>query len=233
MAKKKKSGKSNINRLLIPGLVILVVLLGIGLVVKIILAPNDTVKREKIQSITLIKPPPEQPKEKLPEPEAPKEVPKETIAEPEQIDQPQDSQDTPAGADLGVEGEGGSGSDGFGLKGGIKGGKGITVGGGNGTGRFSILIKYAGYNRKMQDEIKTAMKKKMEKEGGVPKGKYEFTVKFLLDQQGVIQKYRIVNPSGNDKVDAALKASLPKLRISQPPPEDMPKLVTLKIVSQG
>ncbi len=231
MAKKKKSSKSNINRFLIPGAVILVVLLGIGLVVKIILAPTGQGKKEKIQVITLIKPPPDQPKEKLPEPEVPKEVPKQTIAEPQQIDQLQDSNEPPAGADLGVEGEGGSGSDGFGLKGGINGGRSVTVGGGG--NRMSLMAKYGWYNSKIQDEIKVQVRKRLEQDGKVPKGKFEAKVHIVLDRQGKIIKSQLVASSGNDKMDDVIKKTLPGLKISQPPPEGMPSGMTLRLTWQG
>jgi TonB family protein len=73
----------------------------------------------------------------------------------------------------------------------------------------------------------------MEKDGGAPKGKYEITLKILLDPQGVVKKYRIVSASGNERLDEAIKASLPGLKMSQVPPDGMPSLITLRIVSQG
>jgi TonB family protein len=96
-----------------------------------------------------------------------------------------------------------------------------------------MLTKYGWYTNKIQDEIKKQYKKRMEKDGGAPKGKYEITLKILLDPQGVIKKYRIVTSSGNDKLDNALKASLPGMKISQAPPDGMPSLITLRILSQG
>ncbi|OGU09102.1 MAG: energy transducer TonB [Geobacteraceae bacterium GWC2_55_20] len=224
---------------LVPGVVGLVFLLIVGFVVKVFLS-DDGVKKKALYQVTLIKPPPPEEKVKPPEPEQQKETPKESIQTPTEIpqpqaqDQPQDNA-PPAGADLGVEGEGGAGSDGFGLVGKGKNYKGrdITLGGGGGMNRLAMLTKYGWYTSKIQDEIKKQLKKRMDKEGGVPKGKYEITLKILLDPQGTIKKYRIVASSGNDKLDDALKASLPGLKISQAPPDGMPSLVTLRILSQG
>jgi len=225
---------------LVPGIVGLVFLLIAGFVVKVFLS-DDGVKKKALYQVTLIKPPPPEEKVKPPEPEQQKETPKESIQTPTEIpqpqaqDQPQDNT-PPAGTDLGVEGEGSAGSDGFGLVGKGKNYKGrdITLsGGGGGMNRLALLTKYGWYTSKIQDEIKKQLKKRMDKEGGVPKGKYEITLKILLDPQGTIKKYRIVASSGNDKLDDALKASLPGLKISQAPPDGMPSLVTLRISSQG
>jgi periplasmic protein TonB len=205
---------------LVPGIIGLCFLALIGFVVKVFLSDSSSSKKPLYQ-VTLIKPPPPEDKVKPPEPEPQKETPKESIQTPTDM-----------------EGEGGAGSDGFGLVGKGKGYKGrdITVGGtggGGGMNRLALLTKYGWYTSKIQDEIKKQFKKRMEKDGGVPKGKYEITLKILLDPQGVIKKYRIVTSSGNDKLDEALKASLPGLKISQVPPEGMPSLITLRILSQG
>jgi hypothetical protein len=226
----------------VPGIIGLVFLGLIAFAVKVFLSDSGSSKKAMYQ-ITLIKPPPEE-KVKPPEPEKLKEAPKESIPTEAEIPQPQaQNQDQPpdntppGGSDLGVEGEGGAGSDGFGLKGGIKGGRSVTIGGkggpGGGMGRLAMLTKYGWYTNKIQDEIKKQYKKRMEKDGGVPKGKFEITLKILLDPQGVVKKYRIVTSSGNDKLDAALKATLPGLKISQVPPDGMPSLITLRIISQG
>jgi protein TonB len=225
---------------LVPGIIGLVFLGLIGFAVKVFLS-NDTSHKKALYQITLIKPPPEE-KVKPPEPEKLKETPKESIPttaeipQPEAQDQPPDNA-PPAGADLGVAGEGGAGSDGFGLVGKGKNYKGrdITVGGtgGGGMGRLALLTKYGWYTDKIQDEIKKQFNKRMEKDGGVPKGKFQITLKILLDPQGTIKKYRIITSSGNDRLDAAVKATLPGLKISQAPPDGMPSLITLRILSQG
>lgn len=229
---------------LVPGIIGLFFLVLVGFVVKIFLSDTGS-SRKAVYQVTLLKPPPPEEKEKPPEPEQPKEIPKESVQTPVDVPQPQTPDQAPdnappPGADLGVAGEGGAGSDGFGLVGKGKNYKGrdiTTIGGGNsgggGMNRLALLTKYGWYTNKIQDEIKQQFKKRMEKDGGVPKGRYEIVLKVLLDPQGTVKKYRIVTSSGNDRLDNALKATLPGLKISQAPPEGMPSMVTLKILSQG
>jgi outer membrane biosynthesis protein TonB len=242
-AKPKHKPKTPYQNWLVPGIIGLVFLTMIGFVVKVFLSDSGSPKKAVYQ-VTLIKPPPPEDKVKPPEPEKPKEQPKEALPTPVDVpqDQPADNtppDDAPAGSDqMGVEGEGAAGDNAFGLGAKGKGYKGRDVtlgdkGGGSGMSRLALLTKYGWYTDKIQDEIKRQYKKRMEKDGGVPKGKFEFTVKILLDPQGIVKKYRIVTSSGNDRLDAALKASLPGLKISQAPPDGMPSLVTLRIQSQG
>jgi TonB family protein len=235
---KHKKKKSGILNWLIPGMVIALLLTGILFLVKVFLAP-DSVRRKDLVAVTLLKPPPPpEQKEKPPEPEPPKEQPKENIVTPNDTPQQQQDQNDdspPPGADLGVDAEGGAGGDNFGLVG-KKGGRAITLGGGgggSGVSRLSLLAKYGWYTSKIQDEIKQQMRKRLDQNGGAPKGKYQATVHIVLDPQGAILNYRIVASSGNDKIDEAIKLSLPGMRVSQPPPEGMPRSMTVRVSSQG
>ena len=237
MTKHKHKKKGGFLNWLIPGMVIALLLTGILFLVKVFLAP-DTGHRKELYSVTLLKPPPPpEQKEKPPEPEPPKEQPKENIITPNEAQQQQDQNDDspPPGADLGVDAEGGAGGDSFGLVG-KKGGRAITLGGGGGNGgvsRLSLLTKYGWYTSKLQDELKQLMRKRLDQNGGTPKGKYQATVHIVLDPQGAVLNYRIVTSSGNDKIDEAIKLSLPGMRVSQPPPEGMPRSMTMRVISQG
>jgi TonB family protein len=126
--------------------------------------------------------------------------------------------------------------DSFGLVG-KKGGRALTLGGGGGGGGglsgYALMAKYGWYTSKLQDELKQLMRKRLDQNGGTPKGKYQATVHITLDPQGAVLKYRIVTSSGNDKIDEAIKLSLPGMRVSQPPPDGMPKAMTVRVVSQG
>lgn len=240
---KKKTNKTSYQTWLVPGIIGLAFLVGIGFLIKVMLTDTGPRNKERISTVTLLKPPPEV-KEKPPEPEVQKEIPKETIATPIESPQPQSqAQDQPpdnappAGADLGVAGDGAAGDNAFGLVGKGKNYKGRDVtlgpGGGGGMNRLALLTKYGWYTAKMQEEIKKQMHKLLDQNGGIPKGKFQTTVKILLDTKGAIVKFQIIASSGNDKMDEALKASLPGFRISQPPPEGMPSGMTVRIVSQG
>jgi periplasmic protein TonB len=236
MTKHKKKG--SFQNWLVPGMVIAVLLTGILFLVKVFLAPDSGHRKNQV-AVTLLKPPPPpEQKEKPPEPEPPKEQPKENIVTPNEAQQQQDQNDDspPPGADLGVDADAaGSGGDGFGLVA-KKGGRAITLGGGgggNGVSRLSLLTKYGWYTSKLTDEIKQQMRKRLDQNGGVPKGKYQATVHIVLDPQGEVLNYRIVASSGNDKIDEAIKLSLPGMRVSQPPPEGMPRSMTVRVSSQG
>lgn len=238
---KKKHKKTSYQNWLVPGVIGLVFLAFIGFMVKVFLSPDGPRHKEKISTVTLLKPPPDV-KEKPPEPQIQKEAPKETIVTPNEAPQPQNqAQDQPqddgppAGSDLGVDAEGGAGSDGFGLVG-KKGGRAITLGGGGGggLGRLSLLSKYGGYSQKMTEDIRKKVFKVIDQNGGVPKGKYQTVVHVTLDDKGKVLKYRIVGTSGNPKLDEAFKVTLNDIKISTPPPEGMPLSMTLKItMSQG
>ena len=237
MTESRKKKKSLYQNWLVPGVIGLVFLAGFGFLVKVMLTDVGPRRKEQISTVTLLKPPPPEVKEKPPEPETPKEAPKETILAP---DTPQQAQDSPdqsqddalPGSDLGVDSEGGAGSDAFGLVG-KKGGRGLTLGGGGGGGRLSLLAKYGGYLQKIQNEIRLRVKKRLEEDGGIPKGKYLAQVKVVLDSRGAIVDYEIAASSGNPKIDKALKEALNGARISEPPPEGMPHGMTIKISSQG
>lgn len=240
MKKKKKSAVTSYQSWLVPGIIGLAFLAGFGFLIKVVLTDSGPRQKQQVSTVTLLKPPPDV-KEKPPEPEVAKEIPKDTMTAPteapQQQNQAQDqSQDAPpAGADLGVEGDGAAGSDGFGLVAKGKGtGRDITLGGGGGgMNRLALMSKYGWYTSKIQEEIKKQMRALLEKNGGMPKGKYQTTVKIVLDTKGAIIKYQIVASSGNDRMDEALKNSLPGFRISQPPPDGMPFGMTVRIVSQG
>ncbi len=236
----KKQNKSSVQTWLVPGIVGLVLLSGVGFVVKVMMSDDGPGKKASFSTVTLIKPPPEV-KEKPPEPQVQKEAPKESIVAPNEAPQPQDqaqdqSQDnTPAGSELGLDSAGGAGTDGFGLVG-KKGGRALTLGSGGGRGglsEYALLAKYGWYTRKIQEEIKTEVRKNLSQEGGIPKGKLQAVIKIVLDSRGKIIKYELVGTSGNSKMDEAVRATLAQIRISEPPPEGMPSGMTVKITSQG
>jgi outer membrane biosynthesis protein TonB len=226
--KRKRSSSRNIW---IASAVIVSVFLCAGIFLVNILISDDGQKRKRqVQMVTLLKPPPPPKIEKPPEPEVKKE---EEIVEPEPEETPpeqmedQAQEDVPAGDDLGLDSEGVAGSDAFGLKA-KKGGRALIGGGGN-----SLLRKYAWYTRIIQEEIRKELKKHLERNGGIPEGNFETRVKIVLDDQGTIVKHWIIGSSGNHKMDDAVKQALRFNRISELPPEGMPRAMSLEISSQG
>jgi outer membrane biosynthesis protein TonB len=224
----KKSGKA-----LILGASAVVAILFIAVVVygvRVLISDDGQKRKRQIQMVTLVKPPPPPKiKEKPPEPEVKK---KEEVIEPEPEPEPAEDQsqdDTPPGQDLGLDAEGGAIADGFGLKA-KKGGRAL-IGGGSGKG--SLLRKYAWYTRIIQEELRNKVRDHLDANGGVPEGNCKVVLKISLDGAGNIVNHRIDELCGQPRVDEAIKKVLQVVRISEPPPADMPKTLKLRITKKG
>ena len=218
-------------------LALMVVLAGVGAyIVKSSLSDDSPRKKNSPVMITLLKPPPPpQIKEKPPEPV--KELPKEEIYTPEQSQDSNPGSDddkTPAGDNLGVDAEGTAGGDAFGLVG-KKGGRSILAGdgGSGGMGRLSLLVKFAGYAHIAEAEIRKMVMKHLDENGGIPKGKLQAGVRLRVDSSGAIVDFKIIGSSGNHKMDDAVKQALSDTKLSEPPPDGMPRTMVIKITSQG
>lgn len=201
--------------------------------VKAFLMDDSPRRKSPVTTVTLLRPPPPvQAKEKPPEPVI-KEVPKkEEIITPGPKDQPENSSDnTPAGDKLGLDAEGGAGSDAFGLVG-KKGGRSLLAGG-DGLGKYSLLSKFGWYNQIVEREITRKVMRSLEENGGVQKGKLKTVLRVSLDGRGAVTNYRIIGSSGNHKMDEAVLQAVEGIRISEPPPEGMPRTMVLRISSQG
>ncbi|MCU0588426.1 MAG: TonB C-terminal domain-containing protein [Syntrophobacteraceae bacterium] len=196
-------------------------------IVRLVMNDDGESRKKRAQMVTLLRvPPPPPPKvEKPPEPEMKK---KEEVVQPERKQAADESRDDkPAGKNLGVDAEGGAGSDGFGLVG-NKGGRSLVGGGG-----AELMRQYAGYLKVVQDELRKRVQEVMERNGGIPRGKLQATVKIQLDQRGTVVHYQILASSGDSRMDQALRDALGGSSISQPPPEGMPRRVNIRISSQG
>ncbi len=203
--------------------------------VKTILSEDAPRRKDTTATVTLLKPPPPPViREKPPEPEPVKEMKKEEIIDPgvkNESPQNDNQDDTPTGNDLGVDAEGGAGSDGFGLVG-KKGGRSILAGGG-GFGKGSLLAKFSGYTQVVTTELRKKVMKRLDEEGGIPRGKLQAVVRVTVDSDGRVSDYRIIGSSGNSRMDEAIIQSLRSFRASEAPPEGMPKTMDIRIASQG
>ena len=193
-------------------------LLGVGLVLLmagaiwllITYLSGPSVKPSAIRQIALIKQPPQPPPPKPPE--KPPEPPK--VKEEVKIDQPKDEPkpDEPKAADdkpasdkpLGVDAEGGAGSDGFGLAGNKGGRDFLTTGGGSG----------AYYSGLLQRQFYEALSRNRK----VVKEEFKVVVRVWLGDDGRVQKADIVSGSGNPKVDDLIQLTL----LDMTPLKDIP-----------
>jgi len=172
----------------------------------------------------------------MPEPQPIKEMVKqEQIIDPGQASEPQgpDNDRAPAGDQLGLDAEGQAGGDAFGLAA-RKGGRSLLAGSGGGNlGGSGLMGKYNWYSQMVETEIRKIVMKHLDEKGGLPRGKLQALVRVSFDMNGTVTKYRIVGSSGNHKMDEAVNQSLKKLRISEPPPEGMPRTMQIRVIFQS
>lgn len=199
---------------LIVGGVLLLVVAGMFYVIKGFIDSAEKPSKSKVQIISLVKPPePKPPEEKPPEPE------KQEIKEEVQVDQPQPqaSNEPPPGltSSLGP-GDGG----GFGLAAGDGKGTGRIGGGGNPFNWYASLLQQA-----LQDQLASNEKAK--------DAVYKVLVKVWVSASGKVERYEVMNSSGNKEVDITLRTILSSLsELKEAPPPDMPQPLKLRIVSR-
>lgn len=218
---------------IVGGCVALVLLCGCIYLMKLLMSDLGPPRKAQTATVNLIPPPPPVVKEKPPEPEpeVKKEIKEQVIDAGPDNSRPDDANkpdDKPVGKQLGLDAEGTAGGDAFGLIG-NKGGAELIGGGGGGGGS-----PFGRYGRLLEDELNRKVKKRLEGNGGIPKGKLQLVVQIDVDDRGRIVRYRIVTPSGDNKLDGVVREALKHDGvISQPPPEGMPRGVNIRISSQG
>ena len=235
----KQSKKSHALLIITPAVLLFFITLAGGFIY-LISSDKGGGKKVFISKVELVRPnlpdkPPPPPKEKLPEPEAQKQaiVTPQDMA-PQQAGPKGDDKSAPEGP-LGLEGEGGAGADGFGLVGRGKGGRDVTtLGTGFGRGgsdQAALQRRFGWYTRIVGEELNKLVRKRLEENGGMPKGTAEVEVWIEMDEQGKIADYRIIRSSGNKAMDEAVKA-LKYARISQPLPKGIYTGMNYKITSR-
>jgi protein TonB len=221
MSGKKKSLRSRLP--VIAGLLFMALFTaGVIWMVKGFIENAEPPEKNRVQQISLVKPPPPKPEEKLPEPEKMEEVPKEEVVQldaPPTPDQPPD-EGPPPGEQLGLDADGSAGGDGFGLAA-RKGGRDITTlgGGGDRLAWFSKRI-----SRQLEDELKRAK---------ALQGKdYQIVAQLWFDVGGGVTRVRLDKSSGNSELDEALRREMQSVTLRDPLPDDMPQPVKLRVVSR-
>jgi protein TonB len=180
------------------------------------LVKNSGPERKTVtQQITLIAPPPPPPPPPEPEkvePEVKEEVVEETPESP-----PENAQEeAPAGQDLGLDADGGAGSDGFGLIG-RKGGTGIGLGK---AGHYEVMVKERVIDLIYADEELKLLA-------------YTGVITVWVNASGRVEKYSITLDEGAPKVKKLLESVLAKLSLdSGPPIESADKGIKLRINSR-
>lgn len=204
------------------GLGVVVVIALVAVVINSFLAQSGKPRKPSVQQIAILRPPPPPPPPK--QEEKPPEIKKEEVKlpPPPQEDAPKDADAKEAGKDLGVDAEGGTGGDGFGLVG-RKGGRDLIGGDGGARSRFAFYTNII--QQQIQDELSRNKRLKS--------GEYRAVVRIWLAADGRTQKVDLAGSTGNADVDSSLRAALADITFRQPPPQDMPQPVRLRISSRG
>jgi TonB family protein len=210
---------------LIAGIVLsLAVAVGVYLLKDLFEKPPST--KRTVQQVTVVQPPPPPPPpvQKPPEPEIKEEKIDEPKPEPEPEKEPEpapESSDEPPGDQLGVDGEGGAGSDAFGLAA-RKGGRSL-LGGSSG----SLIHWYGGQiKRVLEGELHTLLA-----DTHARKTSYAVVLNIWIGPEGRLSRVELSGGSGKPEVDQALREALPKLRLEmqKPPPQGMPQPVKIRL----
>ena len=167
--------------------------------------------KKMIQQVQIIRPPP--PPETPPPP--PPEPEKVDVQEP---DEPEpdlaDADQPPPGDQLGLDAEGVAGGDGFGLLG-RKGGRDLLGSGSDGYGWYGQILKADLIDRLAEFR-------------DIRRDRYSIEVRIWLSPDGDVQRFKVVNSTGNPQLDRDLLTALGTLdRVSERPPEGLPQPVRL------
>jgi len=202
----------------LPKLVIVIALgvtIGLFFMLKNWIDSSETTTPKKTHIVKIFSPPPPPPpppEEEPPEPEVEEELeePEDEIAD----EIPEESE--PAGADLGVDSDGGAGIDGFGLIG-RKGGRGLLDG-----------SPFAYYEGLMVSEIQDVLAEIDD----LKSDEYKFRIKITVRFDGTVESVKLIKSTGNKDKDRKLLSALMQFKkFSQMPPGKMPPVVDLRIIS--
>ena len=184
--------------------------------IKQFIASPPPVPKKVVQTVQLIRPPPPPPQIEKP-PEPPK-VDEEKIPEPEQPT-PDAPSDQPPGDQLGLDAEGGAGTDAFGLVG-KKGGRDLLATGGD---------RFAWYGTALKDDLLSFLSEHPD----IRQRAYSVNVRLWLDGKGAVTRVALSSSTGDRDLDRELQTLLGSMeKVAQAPPADMPQPVQIRIVSR-
>lgn len=188
-----------------------VIAVGIGasLLIKNFMEANKHAPEKKIQQITLVKPPPPPPPppeiEKPPEQKIRQD--EVDIPEPKPMDKIPPEADLPPPGELGLDAEGGAGSDAFGLIG-RKGGRGLLGGAGDPKVVYASRLQHKIENALAQVDVLRSFA-------------YSVRVNVWIDMTGQVSKAVLVSSTGRKGIDKKLIATIEAISFSARMPGDM------------
>ena len=182
---------------------VLAVVGGIGWLIAANMGAPVTQTKKLVQQVQIIRPTP---------PDTPPPPPP---PEPEAA-----ADEPPAGEQLGLDAEGVAGADGFGLLG-RKGGRDLlAAGSGDQYGWYGQILK--------SDLIEQLAKIR-----DIRRDRYSIEVRLWLSADGRIQRFAIVDSTGDPELDRDLATAFESIdRVSETPPSGLPQPVRMRIVSR-
>jgi protein TonB len=152
-------------------------------------------------------------------------------AKPEEVKpEPKPDEPPPEMKPLGLDAEGGAGSDGFGLAA-NKGGRDITTlgpgsGTGTGTGGGSKFGWYAGL-------IQTHLQESIARNKRLREEEFRVVVNVWLRPDGSVQRTELVGSTGRAETDELIRLAFGEVApVREPPPSDLPQPVRLRITNR-
>jgi periplasmic protein TonB len=179
-----------------------------------VMAHRDDKPARMVQNVQLIRPPPPPPDE-LPPPPPPDKV--DTPIEQEEPE-PSPSEESPS-QQLGLDSEGSSGSDAFGLAA-RKGGHDMLGSGG------AIFAWYTG-------KVKDQAVEKLSADTRLKAKKYNVLVQFWIETDGRVSRVKLASGTGNHDLDLVIESCVASIgSLGESPPIEMPQPVTIRFVQR-
>lgn len=173
----------------------------------------------QVEIVQLIKPPPPPPPPDQPPPPPPEKV-DQPLPKDEPEPTPKDEAPPPL-QQLGLDAEGGAGSDAFGLAA-NRGGSDLV--GGNGNSAFAWFT----------GRLKEAVLAKLSTDTRIGSKKFSVAVRVWIEPDGRIKEVQLISSTGSKDLDQRIAAALSTLsRLEDSPPLEMPQPISLKIVSRS
>lgn len=196
-------------RRLAPFAVALLVLVGLGLVIRGLLQDAPAPDARRPQEVTLIKPPPP--------PEVKEEV---DIPEPEAVpeDAPEAANEPPPGEALGLDADGSAGGDGFGLAA-RRGGRDLLK---SGAGDGEAWVAR---------ELDRRLSEMLGADDELRRKRFKVPVRLELAADGSVVRVELLASTGDRDIDRRLQARIGEVRLSEPLPPGVRTTLRLQVGS--
>jgi protein TonB len=190
-----------------------------------VISTEDRLTKHSTQRISIInQAPPRKIEQKPPEQEVKEEVSLEKV----EVQAAQQA-NAPVDNTLGVDEEGGAGSDAFGLAG-KKGGRDIITLGNQTQGNAAPAARpdFTYYSGVLQQQLQTEIAKHEK----IRRGNYRVDLKLWIARDGAVERFQLLDSTGNTELDHEIQGAMADLRRLRQPPPEMPQPVHIRLTSR-